>query len=459
MEEIDLTKKRKIHFIGIGGISMSAIAKILLHQGYIVSGSDFKENEILDELRSLGATIYVGHRPVNVAPDTDLVVYTAAIHPDNPEMLRAGELGIPIKSRAEFLGGLMKDYRSAVCVAGTHGKTTTTSLLARVLIDAETDPTITIGGNVPFLNGTLRIGSKDMFLAEACEYTNSFLSFAPTLAVILNVKADHLDFFKDLDDIRASFKQFADLLPASGTLVINGEIEDLSYFTDDLKADFVTFGLADNLDYSAQNISYDEFACPSFDILKKGTPIGHAALHIPGEHNIYNTLAAVAAADSLGISPEISVPAVNSFSGVNRRFEKKGVVGGVEIIDDYAHHPDEIRATLSAAQKYPHKKLWCVFQPHTYTRTKLLLDEFADSLSAADAIVLADIYAAREKNTLGISSADLADKIRAMGKEVYYYPTFDDIENFLLENLVNGDVLITMGAGDVVNIGEKLLGK
>ena len=361
--------------------------------------------------------------------------------------------------RADFLGALMKNYKEAVCISGTHGKTTTTSLLSQIMVDAETDPTISVGGVLPIIGGNVRIGGPELFITEACEYTNSFLSFFPTIEIILNVQADHLDFFKDLEDIRNSFRRYAALLPDDGTLIINGEIEDLPYFTKGLPAKVITFGLHGDFDYTAKNITYNNFACAEYDLYRDGKFEAHVALKLPGEHNVYNSLAAFAAAKELGIPSENAAASIGAFTGVDRRFQLKGEVGGVTIIDDYAHHPDEIRATLRAALNYPHKKLWVVFQPHTYTRTKAFLDDFADALSLADAVILADIYAARETDTLGISSADIKTRIDKTGKECHYFRTFDEIENFLLENCVNGDLLITMGAGDVYIIGEKLLGK
>lgn len=448
----------KVHFIGIGGISMSALADILLAGGTSVSGSDSKESAITKELARKGAEIFIGQRASNISEDISLVVYTAAIKEDNPELVRARELDIPAKTRADFLGELMKDYKNAICISGTHGKTTTTSLISQIFLDAGTDPTIMVGGMLPAIGGNLKIGGKDYFITEACEYTNSFLSFFPTIEVILNVRADHLDFFKDLDDVRRSFREYARLLPEDGTLIINGEIENLSYFTEGLKCRVITFGLGEDFDYTAKNISYNEFACGEYDLYKNGSYICHVALSITGEHNISNSLAALAAADICGAGPEASAASLKAFGGVDRRFQFLGRVKDVAVIDDYAHHPDEINATLSAALKYPHKKLWVVFQPHTYSRTKALLDEFALSLSAADCVILPDIYAAREKNTFEVSSKDLMEKIRALGCEAYYFPTFDEIENFLLENCTPGDLLITMGAGDVDNIGKKLLG-
>ncbi len=459
MKNLDFNNKQKIHFIGIGGISMSGLAHILLSRGFPVSGSDSKKSELTDELASLGAEIFIGQSADNISGDISLVVYSAAISEENPELKAAKEAGIRTMVRADFLGALMRNYRHAVCVSGTHGKTTTTSMISQVMVDAATDPTISVGGVLPAIGGNVRIGHSDLFITEACEYTNSFLSFFPTMELILNVQADHLDFFKDLDDIRHSFREYTRLLPEDGILIINGEIEDLSYFTDGLKSKILTFGLNGNFDYMAKNISYNQFACAEYDLYTDGVFAAHVTLKLPGEHNIYNSLAAFAAAEELGISPDKAAASISSFTGVDRRFQFKGEACGVTIIDDYAHHPDEIKATLSAALKYPHNKLWVVFQPHTYTRTKAFLTDFADALSPADAVILAEIYAARETDTLGISSENIKELLEEKGTESYYFKTFDQIENFLLENCVNGDLLITMGAGDVYIIGEKLLGK
>ncbi len=456
--KVDFSKKQHIHFIGIGGISMSSLANVLLSRGFDVSGSDQKTSDLTDELKEKGATIYIDQCAENITDDTDLVVYTAAIHEDNPELIAAKEKDIPCMVRAEFLGELMQNYKQAVCVSGTHGKTTTTSLISQIMLDADTDPTIMVGGILPAIGGNTRIGNSDNFITEACEYTNSFLSFFPTIEVILNVKADHLDFFKDLDDIRNSFKKYTRLLPKDGTLVINGEIEDLSYFIDGLDCNLLDFGINGDFNFTAKNVSYDEFARAKYDLYFDDEFIEKVELNIPGEHNVYNSLAALACAHSLGLDLKAACKSVSSFKGVDRRFQYKGEVGGVTIIDDYAHHPDEIEATLLAAKKCPHKKLWVVFQPHTYTRTAALMDEFATSLSLSDAVVLADIYAAREQNVFGITSENLKEKIANLGCEAYYFDSFDKIENFLLENCVNGDLLITLGAGDVYLVGENLLG-
>ena len=459
MQSIDFNKKQKVHFIGIGGINMSAIAKELLFRGFPVSGSDGRASDITRQLEEEGAQIFIGQSGDNIAPDVDIVVYTAAIKEDNPELVKARSLNLPCITRADFLGALMKNYETRICVSGTHGKTTTTSMLSEILLDAETDPTIMVGGIMPRIGGNVRIGASGHFLTEACEYTNSFLSFFPTIAVILNVQEDHMDFFRDLEDIRRSFRTFASLLPEDGTLVINGEIEDVSFFTEATKARIFRFGLTEDCEFRAENITSDTFACCEFDLVVRGSAAGHVKLCVPGRHNVYNALAAIAAAAAAGLDIESACASVSGFRGVDRRFQYKGQIGGVTVVDDYAHHPDEIRATLDAALQVPHKKLWVVFQPHTYSRTEAFREEFIQELSRADAVILAEIYAAREKNIHGISSRDLMEQIREKGTECYYFPTFSEIENFLLENCEEGDMFITMGAGDVVTIGDFLLGK
>ncbi len=458
MYQIDFKNPLAVHFIGIGGISMSGLAEILMREGFRVSGSDSQESALTKRLAADGARLFYGQRAENISDDIDLVVYTAAIHPDNPEYAEAQRRGIPMMSRADLLGQMMKNYGHAVAIAGTHGKTTTTSMVTEILLAADADPTVSVGGILHSIGGNLRVGSSDLFVTEACEYTNSFLSFFPTMEVILNIEEDHLDFFKDLDDIRHSFRLFAEKLEADGTLIINSDIEHCEELTAGLACRVITVGRSPESDYSAADITYDELARPTFTLLKKGAAAGSITLGVPGEHNVYNALAAVAAAEAMDIPFAAVRAGLAGFAGTERRFEKKGEIGGVTVIDDYAHHPHEISATLSTAANYPHKKLWCVFQPHTYTRTKAFLREFAEALSQADAVVLAEVYPARETDTLGISSRDIAALIAEKGTEVHYFPTFDEIETFLLENCSPGDLLITMGAGDVVKIGERLLG-
>lgn len=459
MYQIDFQKPLHIHFIGIGGISMSGLAEILMGEGFTVSGSDTKESPLTKSLEEKGAKIFYGQRASNIMDTTEAVVYTAAIHPDNPEFAKAKEKNLPMLTRAQLLGQIMRNYDTPIAISGTHGKTTTTSMVSHILLEGKCDPTISVGGILPAIGGNIRVGESETFVTEACEYTNSFLSFFPKISIILNIDADHLDFFKDLDDIRHSFRRFADLLPSDGTLIINADIPDYQEITKELPCRVVTYGLEQEADYQAKDITFDKYGHASFTVYKNGRKTGSYYLRVPGMHNVSNALASIALGHLLGLTEEVIIKGLGSFTGTDRRFQYKGEVAGVTVIDDYAHHPTEIEATLHAAGNYPHQKIWCVFQPHTYTRTKALLPEFAKALTLADHVVLADIYAARETDTLGISSEDLQKCIQELGTPCEYFPTFDEVENFLLENCSRGDLLITMGAGDVVNIGEHLLGK
>lgn len=459
MYKIDFDKPVKVHFIGIGGISMSGLAEILLNAHFPVSGSDRAASDLTKKLESEGAVIRIGQRADNITEDIGLVVYTAAIKEDNPEFARAKELGIPMMTRAELLGQIMKNYDTSIAISGTHGKTTTTSMLTSVLLAADADPTVSVGGMLSSIGGNIRIGQSGCFVTEACEYTNSFLSFFPTIAVILNIDADHLDFFKDIDDIRSSFKKFAALLPDNGLLVINADIKDHERITEGLSCDVVTVSSKGPADITAASVSYDERGCAAFDVVKGGNVVASVKLSVPGAHNVANALAAIAVCERLGIAEDKICDGLLQYTGVDRRFQYKGKVGEVTVIDDYAHHPTEIAATLAAAANVPHKKLWVVFQPHTYSRTKMLFDEFAKALCAADEVVLADIYAARETDTLGVSSKDLCEAIKNNGTSAEYFGSFDEIENHLLLNCSPGDLLITMGAGDIVKVADSLLGR
>ena len=459
MYQIDFKKPIAIHFIGIGGISMSGLAEILMREGFRVSGSDAHESELTEHLAAAGAKVMYGQAAANITDDMDLVVYTAAVHADNPEYAEVVRRGIPMMTRAELLGQIMKNYGEAIAISGTHGKTTTTSMVTEILLAAEKDPTISVGGILHSIGGNIRVGGPELFVTEACEYTNSFLSFYPTMAVILNIEEDHLDFFKDLADIRRSFKLFAERVPAQGAVVINGDIENYQEIIEAVKGKVITFGHSRGNDYSAGDIQYDAYAHPSFDLYIGGEKKERLTLGVAGEHNVYNALAAIATAKALGIPDTAIAEGLLHFTGTDRRFEYKGEFNGVTVIDDYAHHPTEIAATLKSAAHYPHKKLWCIFQPHTYTRTKALFSEFAEALAHADHVILADIYAARETDTLGISSAQLADAVKEHGCDATYLPSFAAIEEFVTTHCQPGDLLITMGAGDVVKIGEQLLGK
>lgn len=457
MYKINFDQPIHVHFIGIGGISMSGLAEILLKEKFTVSGSDNKRSPLTEHLEAAGADIFYGQKASNIIEGIDVVVYTAAIHEDNEEYQAAVAKGLPMLSRAELLGQLMTNYEIPIAISGTHGKTTSTSMLSHILLAADKDPTISVGGILKAIGGNIRVGDSEIFVTEACEYTNSFLHFFPKIGVILNIDEDHLDFFKDLDDIRNSFHEFARLLPADGTLIISGDIPDLGELTTDLSCQVVTYGCDSSLDYAATNIAHNKLGEASFDFVKNGEFVDRIELSVNGDHNVSNALAALAVADKLGIPVQDSRRGLKEFTGTNRRFEYKGEAFGVTIIDDYAHHPTEITATLTAAKHYPHREIWCVFQPHTYTRTKALFPEFVEALSHADHMILADIYAARETDTLGISSKDIADELKAKGCDSYYFPDFEKIEDFCRENCQKGDLLITMGAGDVVNIGEALL--
>ena len=477
MYQIDFKSPVHVHFIGIGGISMSGLAQILLGAGFTVTGSDSLKSPLTKSLEERGARIFYGQRASNILDDTDLVVYTAAIKEDNPEFQCAVQKEIPMLSWAELLGQIMQNYGTAIAVAGTHGKTTTTSMISQILLQADADPTISVGGILPSIGGNIRVGASDLFVTEACEYTNSFLHFFPTMEVILNMDNDHLDFFHSIEEIRRSFRRFAELLPADGTLVLNADTPHFEEIRDGLPCHVLTYSIKKapdaSVDFIADQITTDKYGYPSFTVYRQETTdssegepparvkkkIGSFYLKVIGEHNVSNALAAIAISTCLGLSADTITRGLASFTGTNRRFEYKGKVGGVTIVDDYAHHPTEIKATLKAAKSVPHESVWCVFQPHTYTRTQALLPEFAEALSMADHVVLADIYAAREINTIGISSEDLQKEIQKAGCPCDYFPSFEQIEAFLLANCAPGDLVLTMGAGDVVKIGEHLLGQ
>ncbi len=459
MYKINFKEPIHLHFIGIGGISMSGLAEILLKEGFRISGSDSKESALTVKLTELGAEIYYGQRASNIKENIEAVVYTAAIHPGNPELKAALERRLPTLTRAELLGQIMENYAQSIAVSGTHGKTTTTSMIANILLEACCDPTISVGGILKSISGNIHVGNSEVFLTEACEYTNSFLNFYPKYALILNIEEDHMDFFKDLADIRHSFRRFSENVLPQGAIIINGEIENYREITDGLDCQVITYGLDASDSYYADNITFNTSGYGNFTLMHGEDKLGKISMNVPGRHNVSNAVAACALALEMNISFVSIQAALAQFGGTARRFEYKGLLGGITIVDDYAHHPTEIAATLISAKNCKQERIVCVFQPHTYTRTKAFLKEFAEALSLADLVVLADIYAAREQNTIGISSLDLLKELQNLGKECYYFPSFDEIENFLLKNCINGDLLITMGAGDIVQVGEHLLGK
>ena len=470
MFQINLKQPISIYFVGIGGVSMSGLAEILADAGFRVSGSDRAKSDLCTRLEKKGIQIYYGQKAENIKDGIDCAVLTAAFRPDNPEFIAIQEKGIPTLTRGQLLGELMRNYDMPIAVSGTHGKTTTTSMISEILLESEKNPTLSIGGIYPRIHSNTLVGGKEYFVLEACEYTNSFLSFFPKISVILNVEEDHLDFFKDIHDIRNSFHQFAKLLPTDGALVINATIENYGELTKDLTCPVVTYYGCHSLeelaldptfgaDYYPKDITFDKNGFATFTACCRNKADRRFTLSVPGIHNVGNALAAIATADLLGVDDEAIARALKSYGGTERRFEHKGSFHGVTVIDDYAHHPTEIKATLTTAQPIKTGTLWCVFQPHTYSRTKSFLTEFAQALSLADKVVLADIYAARETDNLGISSETLQREIQKLGTDCYYFPSFEKIEKFLLENCTKDDTLITMGAGDVYKIGESLLKK
>lgn len=449
--------KEHIYFIGIGGISMSGLAEILASRGHQVSGTDVKETAVTKHLQSLGIHINFEHRAENITDDITLVVYTAAIHDDNPELRAAHEKGIRIMDRAHLLGQIMDEYHDSVAVSGTHGKTTTTSMVSEILLAAEKDPTITVGGILPTIGSNLRIGNSPYFVAEACEYFDSFLQFNPFIAIILNVESDHLDYFKTLENIRRSFHAFAQRVPDKGLLVISEKIDHVEELTDGLTCHVETFGLSEKANWRAENIVHEADGRNSFDVYHNGAFFTTIHLHIPGEHNITNALAAIGASAFLGAAPEDCVKGLHHYTGTERRFQLKGKKDGITVIDDYAHHPTEIKAALAAAQNVQHNTTWCVFQPHTFSRTRFLFDEFGEAFGDADEIIIADIFAARETDDGTVSAAQLADRIAQTGKSARYVGDFAAIEAYLHEHCKSGDLLMTVGAGDVYKIGENFL--
>ena len=448
-----LDKEKSVFFIGIGGISMSALAHILKNDGYTVSGSDFKESDTVNELLASGISVFVGHRAENV-DGAGLVVYTAAIKDDNPELSRARELGIPAIERAVLLGAMMKNYKYPVAVSGTHGKTTATSMISHVLCENELDPTILVGGVLPLIGGNFRDGGKEYFVTEACEYCGSFLKFFPLYSIILNIEEDHLDYFKDINDIIDCFTQFVAKTPKEGAVIANFDDPEVVVAVHKNPAKTVSYGIQNkSCDYVAENIVFSKDGYPEFDVLEKGEYFAHIKLNVPGVHNVSNSLAVIAVSRLLGVDKDKIAKGLASFGGTNRRFEYKGEISGAKIYDDYAHHPTEIKATLAAAKATGALRVRCVFQPHTYTRTYALKNEFAMSFEDCDDLIITDIFAAREPDTGLIHAKDLADVIDG----AKYIKDFSDIEKYFEETAQAGDIVFTMGAGDIYKVGENIV--
>jgi len=442
--------------VGIGGISMSGLAEILMRKNVKITGSDINQSEITEKLKSMGAVIYPSHDPQNIK-DQSLVVYTAAVNKDNPELVEARKRGIPVIERADLLGAIMDQFKESIAVSGTHGKTTTTSMISSIIIEAGLDPTIHVGGILDLIGGNTRIGNSSWFIAEACEYKNSFLKFRPYLAVVLNIDEDHLDFFKDIDDIRHSFEAFLSNVKNPGFIVLNMDDPQTKTLSKSLARTVVTYGVnTPGVDWTAENIAFKN-GYASFDAIYKNEFWARITLSVPGSHNVSNALAAIAACHCLGVPKNAIVRGIEHYKGIHRRLEDKGTVHNIRVMDDYAHHPTEIQATLSAARALASGKLICIFQPHTYTRTYELLDDFSRSFALADTVVVTDIYSAREKDTGLIHSRTLTDRINLQTGNAVYISKFEDISDFLMENAQPGDLVLTMGAGDVYKVGEIFL--
>ena len=456
MKKNELHSPRHIHFIGIDGISMSALAAIMLKRGWKVSGSDLKQSALTKRLVKEGATFYLGHAEDNVN-GADVVVYTAAVKPDNQELSRARELGTEVLSRAEFLGSLMGEAKYGIAISGSHGKTTTTALTGVMIEQAGLNPTVLVGGELDALGGNVKVGGNDYFVAEACEYVETFLALRPYMGVVLNIDADHLDYFGDLEHVIAAFRRFAKLIPPEGFLIACSDDANVREIIPGLTCHVVTYGLTQGADWWATNIEMRPEGGSHFDVYHQGELMGRTRLNINGRHNISNSLSSLAVGHIIGIPFADMCKTLESFVGTHRRFEYKGRFNGATIVDDYAHHPTEIKATLAAAQAIAQRRLVVAFQPHTYTRTKALLGDFAESFSDADEVIITDIYAAREKDTYGISSADLVTRMKDRHPNAKHIGRLEDAAAYLSNKLRPGDLLITMGAGDIHRVGESLL--
>ncbi len=457
LNPLESSEIKNVHMIGIGGSSMSGLAEILKNLGYNVTGSDDRQSKATDRLQEAGIKVSIGLKPENIQ-NPDLVVYTVAVKDDNPELMRARELGVPVLDRAALLGNIMKRYRYGIAISGTHGKTTTTSMISLIMLESQCNPTIHIGGELDAIGGNTRVGGTRYFITEACEYYESFLKFNPYMAVILNIELDHIDYFKDLDHFKSAFHKFASLVPQEGYMVACIDDPNVGQLLEKISCKKITYGIkSDRAVWSARDIVFDSLGCASYTLLHEGCELEEISLNVPGVHNVNNSLAAIAASHTLGCGMESIKNALGKFGGAHKRFELKGIRNNIKVIDDYAHHPSEVKATLKAAKNAEHKKLWCVFQPHTYSRTKAFLNDFAGAFQDADTIIVSDIYAAREQNKGEIHASILAEKIGLNGKEAIYMHSFDTIVDYLKAETAPGDLIITMGAGDISKVGERFL--
>lgn len=444
---------KKLHFVGIGGSGMCPMAEILHHNGYRLTGSDMNESDTLERIRGYGIPVAMGHRAENIG-DAECVVYTAACKSDNPELAAAREKGIPTLERSVMLGMLTQKFPCPVAVSGTHGKTTTTGMLTQILMEAGMDPSAIIGGKLPLIGGNGRVGKSDTIVCEACEYVDTFLQLHPAVSIILNIDADHLDYFKTVENIIRSFRQFAE--QTSRLLVVNGDDERAMKSVEGLThASIVTYGLSSANDYYPAEMNEEDTACEDFTLMHRGEKLGRVSLSVPGEHNMLNAVAAAAAAHCLGAAPASICAALGKFSGVHRRFEVLGKFGGVTVADDFAHHPTELNAVLSSAVKMGYREVWAVFQPHTYSRTYNLLDDFAKALSIPHHVVMTEILAVRETNTFGIHTSDLAAKVPGST----WFGSFEEIADHVMAHAQPGDLILTLGGGDIYKCANLIVQK
>lgn len=453
MQTIDqlLDSVKRIHFIGIGGAGMCPLAEILHEKGYQLSGSDNNETDTLNRIRKLGIPVVLGQKAENIG-DAEMVVFTAALLPDNPELVAARKMGVPTFERSKLFGAVTRKFGNCIGVCGTHGKTTTTSMLTQMLLGAGVDTSAVIGGRLPLIGANGRTGKDDMIVVEACEFANTFLDLSPSVAVILNIDADHLEFFKTMDNLVAAFGKFAGL--ARDAVIYNGDDEKtLKAVAMAGEKEKISFGYAETNDWYACNVTFRRGAFPCFDVMHKGEKLGSVQLGVPGQHNVLNALAAIAAASYAGADLHKALEALSQFGGAGRRFEILGEYNGVTVADDYAHHPAELKVTLEAAKKMDYKRVWAVFQPFTFSRTYMLLEDFADVLKIADKVVLTEIMGSREVNTYDIHTCQLAEKIEGS----VWFESFDTIAQYLYDNLTPGDLVITLGCGDVYKIAKKLI--
>lgn len=453
IEQNLLDTVKKLHFVGIGGSGMCPMAEILFHNGYILTGSDSSESDTLERIKGYGIKVFKGHDAKNIG-DAEMVVYTAACKQDNPELVAARDKGIPVLERSVVLGFLTKKYKNAIGVSGTHGKTTTTGMITQILIEAGEDPSAVIGGKLPFIGSNGRVGKSETMVCEACEYVDTFLQLYPAVSVILNIDADHLDYFKTLENIIKSFRQFS--MQTGKTIVVNGDNKNAMEAVEGLShAEIITFGMTDKCDYYPTEMNEEDTACEDFTIMHRGQKICRVSLNVPGEHNMMNAIAAAAVAYNMGVEGKYIKKALEDFVGVHRRFEILGKFGGVTVADDFAHHPTELKAVLTSASKMGYNNVWAIFQPHTFSRTALLLDDFAAALSIPEHVVMTEILAVREVNTYNIHTSDIAAKVPGS----CHFESFEEIADYVMSNAGENDLILTLGGGDIYKCANLIVEK